>query len=595
MTKHLQAVVFGSAFFVVTSITIGLTRENSGLALVWLGASIGGSWLIATPREEWGRTLFALVLLSATATTLFGFGPKPAIPLALSNALESWLVARLLLLARRERDWLDNVAGLAAFVAIAGIAAPALSSLAGASTVTLIVGGEWGHHATNWIVAHGLGSVIGFPIVQSVAQWARDRDTFSPNTIQVVEFVIHAGAVLAVALLSITRSNLPLLFLPIVPVLFAAFRCGRAGAALGTIIVGGVLGWEFQSGATIVNTLVLTGSEKVLFLQFYLATISMLAIPISVALRQHRLLLQELEYRKALKRLIAEHSDDALVNLDEDGRIRFASRASEALTGQSDLTGQHLSVFFGPLDEAEIAAAIARAADHPGTTIVLERPVLRGGDELWLEARLRTAHAECTDFTLRGFAVTIRDVTERKHSELEAIHASETDPLTQLPNRRVLLRQIERAIATADTRPAALAIVDLDHFKGINDIYGHVVGDTVLRQVANVMRRHAGPTRMFARLGGEEFALLDTGGDFAAGEALCEDLRAAIARIMPRGTGGTRFLATASIGVAPLVPGQTVPAALQAADDLLYRAKSAGRNRVVAPALLASDRARKVA
>lgn len=595
MGKHLSAALFGGAFFLITSITIGLTRENGGLALVWLGTGIGASWLLATPREHWKRTLVLLVLLSTLATTLFGFGPRPAVPLAFANALEAWLVARLLLMFRGERDWLDTVGGLIIFIAIGGIVAPAIASLAGATTVTVLVGGIWSHHATNWLIGHGLGTVIGFPIVRIVAGWAADRSALRPTLMQAAEFALHALIVLAVSLATFEQSRLPLMFVTITPVLFAAFRCGRAGAALGTIIVGAVAGWSFQAGDSFVNTLALTESRKVLFLQFYLATVTLLAMPISVTLRQHQLFVQELQYTKALRRVIGEHSDDALINLDEAGHIRFASLAGETMTGRSDLEGKHFSIFFDPLDEAEITEALDRAAADPGTTMVIERSVLRGGDELWLEARLRTANGVADGIELKGFAVTIRDVTARKLGELDALHAAETDPLTQLPNRRVLLRQIERAIDAAEDTPAALAIVDLDRFKLVNDTHGHGVGDAVLRQVANVMRQYAGPRRMFARLGGEEFALLDTGSSLAASQALCDDLRGAIAAIMPRGADGSRFILTASIGVAPLVPGQTVPSALQAADELLYGAKSKGRNRVEAPPPLCSDRNRKVA
>ncbi len=96
------------------------------------------------------------------------------------------------------------------------------------------------------------------------------------------------------------------------------------------------------------------------------------------------------------------------------------------------------------------------------------------------------------------------------------------------------------------------------------------------------MRRYVTPTRTFARLGGEEFALIDIQPDFATSEALCEDLRGAIAAIMPRAPGGARLPVTASIGLKGFDRPIGVTEAMQATDALLYRAKHEGRNRVAA-------------
>lgn len=583
MTARTMApVLHAGAFFVVISLTIGLTRLTGQFAMVWLGTAIGAGWLITLPRTKWPLAMATLALLSAIATSLFGFGPRLAVPLAVANVFEVWLVARLMLLARPERDWLDSIPGLAALILVGGLIAPLLAGMVSALAVSTIVGGAFAKLVLTWWAAHGLGAIIGFPLAQFARSLFRKHARDSSGTGAPLELLGHCAAIFVTAVIAMEQARLPLLFLPIVPVLIAAFRCGRAGAVLGTIIVGAVSGHAVFAGRSIVNTLDLSVAEQVFFLQFYLAAITLQAIPLSVGLRQHRNLLRELDYRKALQRLIVEHCDDVLVNLDEAGTIRFASPAGERFAGCSDLEGKPFAVFFDPLDAELVEAALETARTAKAETVVIERAVLRGDEEIWLEARLRTAAVKLPTSMLEGFAVTIREITERKNLEIEAVHASETDPLTQLPNRRVLLQELGHAIAQAGERPAALAIVDLDHFKAVNDVHGHLVGDTVLREVANVMRRYAGPERTFGRLGGEEFALVDTSGSFTDSVALCEDLRGAIAAILPQGGDGRRFMTTASIGLTRIVKGQGVPEVLHAADQLLYKAKSAGRNRVEA-------------
>lgn len=579
--------IFAAAFFVVTSVTIGLTRYGGGLALVWFGSAIAAVMLVGLPRKQWLRGLIAITGVSALATSLFGFGPHMAAPLALINAFEAWLIARLLLALRPQRDWLDSVGGLAVLVTVGGIIAPGIAAIAGGFAATFAAPGGWQFHAASWWAAHGLGTVIGFPIAylalgtplaQLRATWSR-YGTF--------ELAGHLLLVATVATLTMGQSLLPLLFLPIVPLLLAAFRCGREGATLGVIVIATVSLLVHQPDS-LVGSLAIAPTSKVLFLQLYLATLSMLAIPISVALHRYQQLLLELEERKALKGLIAENSDDALLNLDEHGRIRYASPASARLSGLDELDEEPLAVFFDPLDELLVRGALSQAAATPGLTVDMERAVIRGDEQVWLEAKIR-AVAPISDTggkpgELHGYAVTIRDVTQRKQAELDAIQAAETDPLTGLANRRALLRQLDRALAYAEQRPFALAILDLDHFKEVNDTHGHNAGDEVLREVAGVMRRLSSPSRYFARLGGEEFALISRQPSLEGSVALCEQLRQEIAALSfyPQSPDAPPYSVTASIGCARIATGGTAAQALQVADALLYRAKHAGRDRVEA-------------
>ncbi|MHB8927833.1 MAG: GGDEF domain-containing protein [Bacillota bacterium] len=170
----------------------------------------------------------------------------------------------------------------------------------------------------------------------------------------------------------------------------------------------------------------------------------------------------------------------------------------------------------------------------------------------------------------------LRKQLEETHRAQEAAYR---DPMTSLHNFRYLQAYIGKKVNLGKTFAAMM--IDLDHFKSVNDTYGHQVGDEVLRQVGNVLRDHVQGRDAAVRYGGEEFSvvLLDISPEDAKAKA--ETIRQAIAdRAIPRPGGEVRV--TASIGVAmyPL-DGQTPEAVYKVADHRLYMAKENGRNRVV--------------
>jgi len=158
-----------------------------------------------------------------------------------------------------------------------------------------------------------------------------------------------------------------------------------------------------------------------------------------------------------------------------------------------------------------------------------------------------------------------------------------TDGLTGLFNRRYLDGALERELARADRNSSSLALLllDIDHFKSFNDTYGHAMGDLVLKKVATTLQRCLRQADVLARFGGEEFVvLLPQVGERGAVES-AERIRVALERsgIHP---GGPRKQLTVSIGLAMLRDhADSSEALLRAADEALYRAKDAGRNRVV--------------
>ncbi|WP_434602324.1 diguanylate cyclase [Pseudomonas sp. Z4-7] len=155
------------------------------------------------------------------------------------------------------------------------------------------------------------------------------------------------------------------------------------------------------------------------------------------------------------------------------------------------------------------------------------------------------------------------------------------DPLTGLPNRAAWTERLEHEVEQWQRHGNSLliAMLDLDHFKRINDNYGHLAGDRVLKLIASVLRKRVRGSDFIARFGGEEFVLLVPDTSLAAGAKLAEALRAAI-EACPFHFKGEPVTVTVSMGMTAFKPGEHSDLVLKRADQALYRAKSAGRNRV---------------
>lgn len=183
---------------------------------------------------------------------------------------------------------------------------------------------------------------------------------------------------------------------------------------------------------------------------------------------------------------------------------------------------------------------------------------------------------------ITGAVVVFQDITERTLMEEELLRLATTDPLTELANRRRLLEQVEDELARVKRygNAAAMLMLDIDHFKRVNDTYGHAVGDKVLRHFAGLAAQHLRQNDLLGRLGGEEFALLLPGTDLEGAALSAERLRQFVAT-HPCVTDELTIPITVSIGVAEFSPADQDGDGLMArADEALYRAKQGGRNRV---------------
>ncbi|HYF52764.1 MAG TPA: GGDEF domain-containing protein, partial [Salinarimonas sp.] len=190
-----------------------------------------------------------------------------------------------------------------------------------------------------------------------------------------------------------------------------------------------------------------------------------------------------------------------------------------------------------------------------------------------LEARLKES---------RGEIVTLRETLEAVRIE------TLTDPLTGIANRKHFEEMLAKSIdqAVVEQSPLALVVIDIDHFKRFNDTYGHLTGDQVLRLVAQTMREQVKTKATLARFGGEEFGIILPQTTLESARAAAESVRVAVMgrELVKRSTGESLGKVTVSLGVAGLRRGDTLVSMLERADQCMFAAKRAGRNRSVSDA-----------
>ncbi|MGE5758437.1 MAG: diguanylate cyclase [Sideroxydans sp.] len=313
----------------------------------------------------------------------------------------------------------------------------------------------------------------------------------------------------------------------------------------------------------------LTYAIALVFVVFGIA----LSWPIITRIRatENALLESEERYRS-----IFEHVDDIIYTIESDGTFSSISPSSERLLGwqPDEWIGGSYELIVHPDDLAHMRELFVNAQAGKPLPVFQVRILTKSGEYLDAEIAANPIH--------RGGAIAIlgvvRDITERKQKEKEIHLLAATDSLTGIINRREFTSILENELARAKryATPLSLVMYDLDHFKQVNDTFGHDAGDHVLQTVANLVKRSIRAIDVDARWGGEEFMILMPQSDIEGARNAAEKLRVAIA--------GQHFdkvgYITASFGVAEFGSGDDIGSLLKRVDDALYKAKGRGRNCV---------------
>jgi diguanylate cyclase (GGDEF)-like protein/PAS domain S-box-containing protein len=384
----------------------------------------------------------------------------------------------------------------------------------------------------------------------------------------------------------------------LVPAVWFPVASASAQLLIASVVTGMMCGGGFALAtvlpAAIAYVLLLTGGglvglalsdttfapELSVLLLIYAATLLYSAGNMAALFRQQLASEAELRERgQVIELLLAEFEENAsdwLFEIDVEGRIVQHSPRFADVMAEEDwaIAGRLFAELLSPGGAAEFRRALA--ARQPFRGLVVEART-RAGRRWWSLTAGPLRDDGGAEVGWRGVG---SDVTERKLAQDRIARMAEIDELTGLKNRAAFRSELAEALAGAAAGDGvALALIDLDGFKQVNDAYGHVVGDQLLRSVARRLSRFSSDIACAGRLGGDEFGVLLARGDGQARIALCAALVSALSEIHE--IGGDRIKISASIGLAEAgSDGRDVDTLTRNADLALYEAKIEGGAQV---------------
>lgn len=574
-------------YFLLASLSLYATKGADNIAAIWPPSGFFLAMLLLMPVRARVASFGGVAIASFAANALSGAAPLMAAAFTLANTAEA--LAALWLIRRRtggELSFMDPRA--VANFCIAALAASALSAAIATALVGSDLAGRIPDFFLSWLTTVGLGMLIVTPPIVMLARLF-DSNAFAniPGAmrLEAIALLIVAAALTA---LSFAQSQFPLSFLPIVAVVAASYRLGPFGAASGMLVVAIVAAWLTGQGYGPIAAMDASEKAKVFFLQFYLVTLLFTALPLAALIVRQLRLAKRLEQSN---RWLVQAEAAALVGHWRVDLLRWTIQ-------WSDQTYRVHGIEPGVAVDVEYSVGQYLPEDREAVQKVLENAV-RTGEPFEFLGRIVRADGQIRHIKSHGSIElgrggkaigifgTVQDVTDTVENAriLEAARSAaervaNTDMLTGLPNRRHTLAFLERAIVGARDHgaPLAVAIFDIDHFKRINDSYGHAAGDEVIRRVARRAKASLRDEDLVGRFGGEEFVCVLQRSSARAAEMVAERLRKAIEA--EGHAAGDLPSATVSIGLAVYDGEIDAEELLHRADQALYLAKREGRNRL---------------
>lgn len=605
------SLLLGIAYYAGAAGGIAFTSLQAGIAIPWIPNGLLLAALLLCPTRWWPG-LLAAALAAGLAADVPRFTLDQAMGFAAVNLCEcsgaAWALRRL---AAPARFRLDSIRSVLHLILLGPVVAAGLAALVDA-WVSRSADGAVESYLVLWAVwwlGDATGILLATPLV---LVWTQDRALVAaalrrsprrPEMAAVIALILACGW-----LVFANPWPAPLVplagYLMLPGVLWAALRFDLPGATLAA-----VLGAIFLVAATVSGTGPfgsLSPVAAITLAQENVTVLCLTGLMVAAALREADNQQRQLHlYRRAL-----EAAGEGITIADAsaaDLPLIYANEAFLRITGypRDEILGRNCRFLQGGERRQPGVSALRSAivAGRPGRALL--RNYRRDGTPFWNEVTLAPVHGRRGGIThVVGVQHDVTEVVQARESlevakaELEArvtertreleeanarlVALAGTDPLTGAMNRRRLDERaaIEIARAARTDRPLAVLLLDIDHFKGINDRFGHAAGDHALVTLTQVMRATLRDMDAVARLGGEEFLVLlpETGAHDA--RLAAERLRAAVADEVIH-HGGDAFSVTASVGVTRWYPGEAdLARAIVRADRALYRAKVAGRNRV---------------
>ena len=572
-------------------LSLTFSRGPGELAAVWFSNGIVLGWLLSRRTPSWPWYIAAGFAGDIAARLLTGS------PLAHAAAIGMCNVVEVLIVAVAVRRRVPDIGDPQRWMTLGGIAtgstlvACAVSGLLAATSNTLLAGGAFAPSYLTWFAAHVVGMVI-FATATLVVQ--REGLNLLVARGRRWAFALSMLAVLLVSA-AVFSVDYPVLFLVFPPLLLGAFRFRFAGVAVGILllaVVGTVATAMGRGPIMLVQGLGQGG--HVALLQLYIAAACVMTIPVALVMAERRRLNTRMRESELRYRMLADYSHDVIVRMRPDGERLYVSPSSRDILGWSpaEMMGSRWDLVH-PDDRATQQQVMDEVLASGTPRVAQYRVQHKDGHYVWIEAVTRPIPS--TDGDGMDIIYTGRDISRRVAAE-EALAASRrelermarVDALTELANRRQFEERLELALKRQQRQRSSLALMylDVDHFKQINDTWGHGAGDRVLRSFADRLVRSVRSTDLVARLGGDEFVVLIEDAALPdAAETVARKLLAEMRHSID--IDGTALLASTSIGIAYATMPTQSATLLATADAALYEAKQAGRStyriRRVAP------------
>lgn len=579
--------------FIAGVLSFEIARISTGVFSIWWPSGVLLAGVLLSSRQRWPLLLAAGGLAILLAHLPQPFWRPQILVLTASSLTEVWLAATLI------RWWADGpftittMSQAARFILIAVLFAPLVSGIFILALVPVSPGHAISTAFFRWYLADALGIAIATPVVMAINRGSIPKIWNPGKTLESVGIsilLIVGGCV------SLLQPDLAVvgLFFPLV--ILAVIRMGWITGAAATLvfsIMASALTAAGRGPFTSLPRSLIPG--RFFEMQVFLAALTASAAIVATVYEERLRMLQLAREKEHSIRLLTESSPDVMLLNDLSNRVLYTTNAVKRMLGYLPVELYRKNFQLDLLHPDEIPAyndAIEAVRRQNEARVLIYRMRRKDGSWMWAEGSISLYRNEPSADPI-GFINVVRDITHRKeaedrlqsaYNELEILAA--IDPLTGVANRRhfdaVLDSEWRRAIRTGTS--IAMLLLDVDFFKNYNDIYGHIMGDDCLRDIAATTSQCIrSATDLVARFGGEEFAVILPETDEQGATALAERIRAAVQSHCVRHAGNVHGVVTISIGCAAMAPtrGSSSIPLIEAADKALYHAKNNGRNAVI--------------
>lgn len=580
-------VLAGIVYFALAGLSLYLTEGSDGTATVWPSSGVAISALLLARRTQKVWLLAVIGIASLAANLLSGLPVGLSLAFTTANVIEAFIGYIAIRHINRRGETIYNPRSVIEFCFAAILTATASGVLA-----VLLTGNSPGLMLISWITTVALGIMIVVPLILNLANGLHAIPDVPLKTWARSCLVLVAVGTIAYG--SFSQTTYPLLFLPLLAVTTATYLLGPNGATSSILLIAAIASSETNAGHGPIHLMHAKSPEAVvLMLQFYLFALLLAALPLAALLNTRERSLEQISRSKRWLEMAESFAHVGHWRLDLTRQDVFWSDEVFRIHGLE--VGDRVALanavdFYHPEDRARVTDSLERAATKNEAFEIEARIIRRDGEVRYVSSRGEM------EFAADGKPVAVfgifQDITERTLATMKLANAralaeqqadlamilAQTDPLTGIANRRSTLAALEKAVnaASEEGQPLSVAILDIDHFKAINDRFGHAVGDEVIKSVAAMCTSFIRTSDSAGRIGGEEFVLVLPGASPEVAEAVGERVRQSIESHTWPAQGPDSV--TASIGLATHHPGMNAQSLLDQADKALYQAKRDGRN-----------------